>query len=189
MGRHYGIEDDGKYHALLIAGRRISLDHLEAGGFTRNKIQAILATLEAVSPGASYVNMGTSVNWPEEPDARIKEGADAIVGVILAVATEPSPVKVRRALLDLGALGALPDALWRQLEERHQLPTSEPGIYLAPAGWTVAQLFEPAAAHTEHGEFPGAKALAGTSGEDFPPGVKLEVPKLPEEFWLAAHYA
>ena len=134
--------------------------------------------------------MGTSVNWPDEEDARIKEGADAIVGMVLAVATEPSPIKVRRELLDdAQARSALPDTLWARLLESHQLPSSDAGIYLAPAGWTIAQLFGADATHTADGEFPNANALTSTSAEDFPPGVKLDLATLPDEFWLAAHYA
>jgi hypothetical protein len=130
--------------------------------------------------------MGTSVNWPEAVDARIKEGADAIVGVVLAVATAPVPVKIARALL---REAPHPDALWERLQAEHGLPATSPGIYLAPAGWTVAELYPATAASTADGEFPDAKPLASTSAEDFPPGRALDVVGLPEEFWLAAHYA
>jgi hypothetical protein len=95
-------------------------------------------------------------------------------------------VKVTRAQL---RDAPLPDALWERLQAEHALPAGSPGIYLAPAGWTVAQLFPAAAAFTTDGEFPDAQPLATTSAEDFPPGRALDVAGLPEEFWLAAHYA
>jgi hypothetical protein len=106
--------------------------------------------------------------------------------VVLAIATAPAPVKTARALL---REPPLPDALWERLQAEHGLPATSPGIYLAPAGWTTAQLFPATATFTADGEFPDAEPLASTSAEDFPPGRVLDVAALPEECWLAAHYA
>jgi hypothetical protein len=93
------------------------------------------------------------------------------------------PRSLGRAHLSPSAITAL------RLQAEHGLPATGPGIYLAPAGWTAAQLFPAAATFTADGEFPDAEPLASTSAEDFPPGRALDVAALPEECWLAAHYA
>lgn len=192
----FGLTDSDENYAVVVVGRRISLDALEDIGLTRGKATAIVDTVKQWARKSElplcYVHMGTTVNWDEDEDAPIEEGADAIVGAVLAVAVYPGePTRLAKSQLAKIDAAALPDGLWEELADTHGLQAEEPGLYLAPAGWTVAEIFPPDAVYDTSGECfaPPHQAVLATCAEDFPPGVGIDLGSLPDEVWLRAFYA
>jgi len=191
-----GLADTDENFAVIVLGRRVSLDSLEDLEVTRRKLGAIVETVKTWAQTSGlplcYVHMGTTVNWDEDDDAIIDEGADAVIGVALAVGVYPGePVRVSTATLQKVSEEQIPEAFWAELQNSHGLILVDPGLYLAPAGWTVAELWGPEAKYDADDEYfdEGQEPLVVTCAADFPPGVALDVSSLPETVQLRATYA
>lgn len=185
---------DERAYAVIVAGRRITQDALEAAGATQRGIAelAALVRAEGVRLGLplAYVHMGTTVNWSEDRADRIpKEGADAIVGVVLALAAyDEGPVALQRAELDARAADRIPESFWAELSTRAGVSPEPSRLVLAPAGWAIAELYDGAAIYDPRGQVFDQKPLLQTSSEDFPPGAPIDLDALPERIWLRPFY-
>lgn len=181
--------DEAWNRAALVAGA--FLDEPRTQGEVKALAGLVSAWAERTGLPLAYVHMGTTANWEDEADAEEDyESAPAVIGLVLAHAAQRRPAKVSRAELDAPAqLRRIPAELWEEVRARGVAPRDE-GLYLAPAGWSVASLFPGDAVYDPSCEtFPDAKPLATTCAEDFPPGLRLEPGELPEELWLQAFYA
>ena len=177
--------------AILVFGRRLSMDAQEAANLTQRGVRSLAEFVASL--GLRYVHMGTTVNWSEDDDDEIPlEGADAIVGRVVAQAEYEDgegPIKVSRE--QLTGLSPIEPDVWAQLEARLGAPLEGPDqLFLAPAGWSVAELYDGASEYDADDEcFGDDEPLLQSCSEDFPPGVDVVASDLPSSFWLRAFYA
>ena len=199
------IRDQDNYYGLLIWGRRLKQDDLEAAGLTERGLRELSDFVRSQDDDLVYAHQGTTVNW-EHDDAVPREGTDAIVGRVLALATseldeetgEGGAVCVRRSSLEGQA--PVDPGFWAELKRRFGVAPHEEAeqVYLAVSGWTIATLWDGSyvyLADDNDFELPedsdgeeDPESFHGTCSEDLPPGEVLQVAELPERFWLFAEY-
>ncbi|MCA9624545.1 MAG: hypothetical protein KC731_36225 [Myxococcales bacterium] len=188
-------EDEEKHYAFLVVGRRMSMEDVP---LSRRKLGELVEVVAEAGRASglplSLIYMSTTVNWTREPDEVIDvwDLSEVLIGIVVAAATYPGdPVVVRRDAIAAVNVDQLPDALWQELEQRHGVSTSEPSLYLACSGWTVAELFPGESPYDPSGQcFENAdERIAATCAEDTTPGVRLDVGSLPAEMKLRAFYA
>lgn len=193
---HFGFDEEN--YAVVVMGRRVSLDDLERAGLTQRQIRSLHGFVQSWASDTglplAWVHMGTSVNWYEDREDRMpKEGADAVVGVVIAHTAYQNgapPLALSRSALQT-APAVIPTAFWAALASQYGLAPTTDALVLAPAGWAVAEIYDGSLEYDRAGHSFGANArpLLQTCSEDFPPGVDIEPSQWPERLWLRAFYA
>lgn len=153
FGFDHETPDAPRYFAVVIAGRPISPDGLPNQGTVKAVAATVAEWAEKTGLPLAYVHMGTTINWDDaDDDAKSYEYADAIIGIVTAWTDGDAPLDP--SALNFARYEQVPAAMWQDLETKHGLKlgraekngegrwveTSEPRLYLAPGGWTVASI-------------------------------------------------
>lgn len=169
----FGLDQGGRNFALVVAGRRVAAPETQAQVHALRKV--VDAAGQRLGLPLAYVHMGTAINWTPGDEGSY-EPADAIIGVVTqwidGDGGEAEPVELSGEALAPAALERVPEDFWAELEEEHGAALGEAGLFLAPAGWTVASIYAAEDATWEGGSVKG-EALVTTCSEDTEPGVLL----------------
>jgi hypothetical protein len=179
-------------YAVVVAGRYFSAPKSQAQVHRLRALVAEMATRTGLP--LAYVHMGTNANWVEG-DESTYEPADALIGLVTAWVDgdggEAEPVELPREALDPAALARVPDALWEKLEAElggagddegedenddegdDAEPSRKPGIFLAPAGWTVASIYAADQSKWNPRGWVEGEPLVTACSEDLEPGLRL----------------
>ena len=186
----FAFDTDTNYGVIVI-GRAI-----EEGVLTPpSRVQAVHAAVNAWAERTglplAYVHMGTTINWDFDEDEDDGECSGGVVGLVTAyvdgLAGDAAAVKFEKSALDPAQFARIPNELWTQLEgelgvkfgrsERRgdtYEEVDEPGVYLAPAGWTVASLYLTSTAELGESGRPEGKPAVSTATEDTTVGKRLD---------------
>jgi hypothetical protein len=178
--------DDVENYAVVVAGRRIEPPRTQ-GAVRRLDAFVRQAAARSGLPLA-YVHMGTTINWMDEDDEEEDyESAPGAIGVVLAHASSNGgPVRLSR---DEVSAAPIPADFWDALAREHEVETIDEGVFLAPAGWTVARVYDASATYDRASREVRGKSLVTTSSEDGTPGKRLDDRDLPDELVLYATYS
>lgn len=201
------------YHAAIVVGRAVAEEAFRSPKHVRAVAAAVRKWAVRTGLPLALVFMGTTINWEDDEDEEEEldededesdedsdddrededededddgdfEGADAIVGLVTAYASEADGYKpLDRAALDLSLGDRIPEEFWDDLSERLRLELGREeengedvgtALFFAPAGWTVASIVGPANAEDER------PTVVTTSSEDTYVGVVLTRKTHPE---------
>lgn len=180
-------------YAVIVAGRYFPAPQSQQKVHELRKMVAEVATRSGLP--LAYVHMGTNINWVDG-DESTYEPADAIIGLVTAWIDgdggRTEPIELPREALDPAALARVPEELWARLEAEFGAAarddeedddddegddagaSREPGLFLAPAGWTVASLYSAAEARWNPEGWVDGEPIVTACAEDIHPGLRLD---------------
>jgi hypothetical protein len=128
------LENEG----LVVIGRAVTNDWASADAI-RAAAEAVDAWGQKLSLPLGLVYCGTTINWPDG-----YQYTPVLIGLVTFSGfgddEEPIAGEVPPESMDIARASAIPEELWRSLEEQHGVELGDLDVYLAAAGWTWTRL-------------------------------------------------
>jgi hypothetical protein len=189
------VFDSDTNYGVIVIGRAIEEGMLPSPSRVKAVQDAVNAWAARTGLPLALEHAGTTINWSIEDDDDGGERATAMVGLVTAhvdgLGGDGPAVEVPAGALDLDLFARIPAELWTELETRHGVKfgrselrgdtfveLDEPGVFLLPAGWTVASLYRASDTTFDEDGRPEGRPAITTSSEDTSVGKRLDTAAL-----------